>query len=401
MKYTRRRTRQTTTSNNILQDKVTPKKDSIHDEIYNGDLLIEKIFNSKKIKYQDLQILYKEKAPKGRQEAIIFIDVNNILNQLYNPATMENIAMLNNDEAIIISSQLINIAAHYRHYFADRKQMYTTFIYYYSNNVDKIMTSICPSYKSDYYNKRIFDIEGTYNKINRNVLINLKMAETIMKYLPNIYMINTGDIEPSLFPLIYTRYIAENTNDKFPIIYSNDAMAKLLPIYDDSFYVLTHDFKYTKLLNKMDILEEVIGELPKDNIILPEILPLLYSIAGYKKYNIEGIKGQGLKTAYKNINTAISKGELSNILYSDMDILSNDLENIPKYQNHVSTITANMEIFNPYIAVFPSITDDIILNFKHQFKDIMDAESLLQVNRTYYEKFPLQLEELIEGETYE
>ena len=63
MKYTRRRTRQTTTSNNILQDKVTPKKDSIHDEIYNGDLLIEKIFNSKKIKYQDLQVLYKEKAP--------------------------------------------------------------------------------------------------------------------------------------------------------------------------------------------------------------------------------------------------------------------------------------------------------------------------------------------------
>jgi hypothetical protein len=41
---------------------------------------------------------------------------------------------------------------------------------------------------------------------------------------------------------------------------------------------------------------------------------------------------------------------------------------------------------------------DILSSFS--VKDLCDMESLIQINRGYYEKYPLQLEELLIGEDY-
>jgi len=96
--------------------------------------IIEKIFNSKKVPYKVLIPLIKPYISrfniKPMSNVNIFIDVFNVMKQIYNPQTIESFNSLKNSERRLVASHLINMVSHYRHFFASRYQMYTTFYFY-------------------------------------------------------------------------------------------------------------------------------------------------------------------------------------------------------------------------------------------------------------------------------
>src|SRR5690554_790786 len=117
--------------------------------------MLERILNSKKIRYEILNRDLNKYVPKDIEEVNIFIDVWSIINSLYNPNVMETFTSLNVNEKYMISSELLNLAGHYRHYFASRHKKYTNIYYYFSDEKCSAHIEKCDKYKESFYNKRL------------------------------------------------------------------------------------------------------------------------------------------------------------------------------------------------------------------------------------------------------
>jgi hypothetical protein len=369
-----------------------------HDQIYNGDELIEKILNSKKIRYDLLNDLF-DHIPSKYETVTMYIDLLSILNSLYNPNILESITSFDGDKKRLMSSNIINMAAHFRNYFATRKGKYTNIIFYYSLDESKYETEDNCNYRKDYYFKR-FSKSSEFMVMNKLIKDNIELCEIISDYLPHIYFVNTKEINPLLVPYYY---IEQSLDNELNIIYSNDKMNMLSCLSNShDTYLLSASFGKVVLYDKGSLLELYSNSKDYDDSkysINPDLLPLAYAISGHKKYNIDGLKGYGQKKALNLIQRLLDDGVISNIKYNNKKLLIDDLSNDKKLSpEQISIISDNLDIINPSYMFRKLSKADILSSFS--VKDLCDMESLIQINRGYYEKYPLQLEELLIGEDY-
>ena len=161
--------------------------------------LIEKILNGKKLNYESLNKLMKPYIKKKNIQKMtninIFIDFNNIVKQLYNPDILNYLNTLKNEDRFIISSGILNLISHYRHYFASRFCCYTTFYFMYNSKPDKNLIKINPDYKKEFYEKRLNMENQSFGVLNTTIKENIKIIKTFIKYIPHSYFIDSNNIE--------------------------------------------------------------------------------------------------------------------------------------------------------------------------------------------------------------
>ena len=117
---------------------------------------IEKILHSKKLNYQDLTAISDPYLKDNKKETInIFIDLFDVFKHMYSPNLQDEIKTIRSNNKLAILAELINIVAHYRHFFVSRYDKYCTVIMYYSDEKDIFLTSIDNNYKNSFYNKRL------------------------------------------------------------------------------------------------------------------------------------------------------------------------------------------------------------------------------------------------------
>ena len=132
------------------------------------------IINSKKVKYIVLDELIK-KLPVNTEEINLFISIDSLLKSFYNPQVNEKINVLDSDDQYMLSSEIINIAAHYRHYFWSRYQIPTNYFFYYSDKEADYCIRELPTYKSSFYGKRLYN-KVEFRNLNKMINENLKLA---------------------------------------------------------------------------------------------------------------------------------------------------------------------------------------------------------------------------------
>ena len=94
--------------------------------------MIEPLLNMYKIKYTELDKLIQFKSGACLN---IFINLNSILNSFYQPKIAASaLRDLSGKRVLAFSSEIINIIAHYRHYFWKYYKVPTTFYVYYSGD---------------------------------------------------------------------------------------------------------------------------------------------------------------------------------------------------------------------------------------------------------------------------
>lgn len=372
------------------------EKEILQDDIHNGDFVMEKILNSKKIRYEILNDLLP-KFPSSIDTVTIYIDVLSVYNNLYNPRVLEDVSVFNNRDKFILSSSLINMAAHFRNYFATRKQMYTNIVFFYSFQKSKREVSMYPDFKLDYYAKRITN-EDTYRNMNKLFKDNLKLCKIISDYLPHVYFVNTKNVNPFIVPY---HFIKDQLPNEVGIIYSNDKLQMLNCLETGKGTMLmTAGFGDVKLYNELDLIDYYAKKEDMDDVINPQLLPYIYAISGYKKYNITGLKGYGEVKTLKLFQKLIKDGHISNIYYSDSDLFMKDITASGKFNDEqLSIIDRNIKLLNPTL-IYDSISPADMLS-AFETNDLQDIQSLIDINNTYYEFYPLQLEELLIGEEYE
>jgi hypothetical protein len=373
-------------------------------------LLLEKILHAKKLNYQTLVPLIKPYVnPKyidmnGTDTVNIFIDFWDIIKPLYNPQTIETLNTLKVDERFMVSSEIINIIAHYRHFFFSRMKMYTNIIFYYSDKKDNFRTSIFPQYKESFYDKRLNKKHQIFNILNGIIENNVNLIKLFCEYVPHVYFINTGTVEPSLIPYLFisdNSRLNQNIVDKnnVNIIISNEKIHyQDLLLQDKVLQFELRGKEKSRFVTSEDIINILLEKSKKEYnfSILPDMYSLILGLTGYSNYSIPSIKKMGNIKALNFIQNCIDNGILRNTEYNNLELLD-VLEEILGSEN-LSKLKDNMLLLNNSMYKF---NDKDLINIEMQLIDRIDAKSVRYVNDKYFTKYPILLDYVFEGEQYE
>jgi hypothetical protein len=360
--------------------------------------MLEVIMHSKKTKYTVLDQIFKKYVKPDAENINFFIDVESVLKSVYQPKTMEIFNSLNVNEKWLISSEIINLASHYRHYTYSRLGKYSTFYFFHSSEVAKSLVNIYPEYKSEFYGKHIKS-NPNFENINKIVQKNLQASKLICEYLPHVYFINTLELEPNVVPY---HFIKEQEATDMSVVLTNDPVLYQSTLFNPSTIIMTMKGDDSRIIESDDIINELLAKAKKkpEVTIVPDFYTNILAMSGWSKYKIKGLDKYGALRSTQSIIEWVKDGHLSNMRYDDPSVFTEALDVIlPDTKRDI--IERNFNLLD-----IPTIHRNISMKRKIEVLDDaiinrIDAKQLRYMNDRYYNRYPLILEYLMEGESYE
>ena len=342
-------------------------------------------FNMFKIKYSKLDELLNEFTFEKGEEIFIYINIESILKKLSSTiADKENI--INTDKRnLVLTSCIFNLVSHYRYYF-HKKSICSRIFIYGPESID--VNYLNREYNKDYRMKAVIMNTDETSSIAKTYEESVKMIKTILNYIEGVYFITSGIIEPSVVPLIISKYFRTEgnknfliTDDRYDYQYIKEYFIILKPRLDKS--------QLIDAVNVMDILK---AKTKCNNIHNPDInfLPFIISVLGDKYRNIDKIKGLGISRIY----SMISEGLKENIITEDINNI-NSLACLIKeeFQNDFLINYMTTSIFEQYKKI-SDVEEKYILN---QILDKHDGGYLKIVNENHFYEYPLNIIEINTG----
>ena len=342
-------------------------------------------FNMFKIKYSKLDELLQDFTFTKGEEVYIYINLESILKKLSSTiADKENI-INPKKRNIILTSCVFNLISHYRYYF-HKKSVCSRIFVYGPESID--VNYLNREYNKDYRTKAVIMNTEETTSIAKTYEDSIKMIKTILNYIEGVNFITSGIIEPSVVPLVISKYfrteINKNfiiTDDRYDYQYIKEYFIILKPRLDNS--------QLIDIGNVMDILK---AKCKCNNIPNPDInfLPFIISMLGDKYRNIDKIKGLGISRIYSKIHNGLE----SNIITNDIDNI-NSLACLvnEEYQNDFLINYMTTSIFEQYKKL-SDVEEKYILN---QIIDKHDGGYLKIINEDYFNEYPLNIIEINTG----
>lgn len=361
--------------------------------------LIEKSLNSKKIRYEYLEILFSKYKNSFKPENTIniFIDLPSMVKQLYNPENIKGISgIINKKEKYFIASNLLNMIAHYRHFFASRLQCYTNIAFIYNSKIDTTIQKINPNYKKTYYEKRFLFSNPIFSDLNCLLRDNYKIIKIMIDYLPHCYFLDSLSMDSScIFPFIIEQ---DEFKDNLNIIISNDKLlyqntlvgeTLILQPKGDKSNIITSNYIFNDLVGK----NKTIEKNPNYLLINPENILLIESLINHKNNDTIGIRNYGYMKALEFLNKNNIDLNKITISLDIVDVLFKELLS----EEELLIVKDNFKIYNSFYL--SSLYEERLNNLYPIFtKYINDTSELKKVNETFFAKYPLLLDFLFEGE---
>lgn len=361
---------------------------------------IEKILNTKKVRYDYMNELFRKyrKIFTPNSTINIFIDVPSTVKQLYNPENIKGLSgTINKKDKYVIASTLLNMIGHYRHYFATRYQCYTNIVFMYNSKIDsKIKDEIDPNYKKTYYEKRFLLENPIFADLNLILKDNYKVMKSIIDFLPHCYFADSTYRDyRSIFPfMIEQEEFADNLN----IIITTDKLMYQNMLLGDTI-ILQPKGDRTDVLNSNYIISEVAGnsktikENPDYLTLNPENILLIESMINHKDLDTTGIRN----FSYLKAITFLNKHniDINEIIISPKSI--NDIFDGLLIDEEIKTVQNNFKIYNN-IYLSKSYEKDLEIMFLGCNKFIEDYDELRKTNEVLFSKHPLNLDFYFNGE---
>ena len=348
---------------------------------------LEISLHSTKIKYDYLNtalntLIHTDRLLNGKDTVNVYIDLTTVLKKLYH----EELSGLNLMDRYMIISEIINIAAHYRHYFASRLKKYTNIIMYYTDKEAEYCTSINENYNDDYYNKYLRTNE---EKPAIKIIMNsIEMVKAFMEYIPNAYVVNTNNVDPRAF----VRLSIDNcNNDEYNLIITNNILYYDMLGYRTDVSILENKGAYSKNIYKGNWFEELTRKLKKERV-QPDnkLIPVLFSMMNHPKYNITYSGRKGIAAAIDTINEMVLKGTIEPGIEYNAETLKMLTADIPLYDNYRIISSKNL--------VQQSINDINKTNLENQYINRPGIDIVKDTCNKYFRKNEVILEYLYEGE---
>jgi hypothetical protein len=349
------------------------------------------VLNETKIKYEHLDTLLEDKLIDIRfgNDINVIVDLKEVIRKFFRPAILPE--SLNGRSVIEeIASDMINIIGHYRNYFY-KKGKYSTFYFLYSKSECEIMKKKHPDYKKDYYAKYFNDPEELEKiKIIKKVV---EILDKIVNHIPNSSFIDTSMFDE------YTvaKFLLEKTkSNEMNIVLSNDEM--MAQLINKNTFMLNIKGLATKLLDSKNAIS-VFSE--KETALSTNMMSLLLSIAGAKRYNLENVSRVGLIKAVSIVEKLIARNKLSDAEYVDFPFKKEDLNEKERSEkllfDNFESIIRNYSLIKNSEVLYSNTTELSILFNKPPA--VYTWNYFLELNSKVFSAFPLNLEMLLKGET--
>lgn len=335
--------------------------------------MLEMLCNTCKVKFEYMDNLGVYSNIKHHINTKIFINLDMVIKKIFTDDVETEIRSMNkNDAALLILSNIINIAQHYRLYFLQYKQecevyLYRNYPYGTYENMD-----INNRYREDYFFNVYQNIN--YTGIRKAIDKGEEVLEIIIKYIENVYLCNTSSFDSSIIPYIIYRNKSKDCNW---IIVSNDKYDYQYINY--GFSIIHPKGKNSMLINSKNVFSKKIEEFNTG------MMSFILSCIGIKGRNIPNIKkGYGISRITKLISKAIDNHEInSNTDNIDLliSILPDEIQQIA-YDNY-KTIDVNYQ----YELLSESDKLHISLNEVNSF----DRNAMNMINERYFLRYPIMI----------
>lgn len=348
-------------------------------------------FNIMKIKYQMYDQSFDDINLIGPNDSVnVFISFESVLHYLTNIHEIDRKIIGENEFSTIMTSDTLNLAAHYKRFFRDNHLETRVFLYMTDLGSESFSEQkINEDYRSYYLNK--FNSNPKFSMFTDHFLTEVIPDVTkICEFIPNVYFIMTKNIDASVVPLAISKLYPDAKN----VIVTGD-------IYDTSYIFSTnfavHYIRKSPMYSSTswslkgylkEILKREADQETEINLLsnMSMYITMLSSI-GDKARNIDPIRRIGPISVLKYLRSGINDG-----------IITGNTENIELIKNcfpeDVREDLANN--FNQYSIErkYREMTEDNKFDIKNQIIDRFDNNSLLKLNATKFYHHQLMLEEL-------
>jgi hypothetical protein len=347
--------------------------------------VLDLYFNMFKIKYSKLDELLEDFTFSKGEEVYIYISLESILKKLTSTITDKENIILSSKRNIILTSCVFNLISHYRYYF-HKKSVCSKIFVYGPESID--VDYLNREYNKDYRTKLMLMNAEETSSIGKTYKDSVKMIKTILNYIEGVNFITSGILEPSIIPLVISKYFKTEINKNF-LITDDRYDYQYIKNY---FIILKPKMDKSTLIDSLNVMDILKSKTKCKNIPNPDInfLPFIISILGDKYRNIDKIKGMGISRIYNEIN----KGLESNIITNDIENVNSLLCLVNEnFQNDFLINYMTTSIFEQYKKI-SDVEEKYILN---QIIDKYDGGYMKVINENYFNEHPLNIIEINTG----
>lgn len=344
-------------------------------------------FNSRKIKFD---VLHKLLLTYMRRERVykinVFINLDDIFHKLHNPILDRRMSVSNSNTIVQLTSNIINLAAHYREYMMREGWNPKIFLYYTSSTKGPFRNTI---YRESYRNHYIQINSETNQKsphLNMALPGAISLTKSIVQYIEGVYMIDSTFIEPSVLPMAISSMNFADYNfiiTRDPYDYQYVAQDKWMIIYADSeeerSTVITPSniWRFVAEKEKMSVSEYSLD-------YQASLYPFALCINGDSYRGIPRIRKCGWKSILKIIDD-LSKEPVAltsvTLRERTVDKLRGDNKvSLEDINRNLSCTDIQLQFQRLNLSQNPVFNADLMM----QMTDVPDNENLLTVDRIYF-----------------
>lgn len=351
-------------------------------------------FNMLKMRYAYYEeSIFQKKFISPNDKVNVFINVETILKHLSMIVDLDKKILLQKDFNIIMISDMLNLAAHYKRFFKSNGLDTNVFLYQtdLSSTTFK-QTKYNEDFRSYYLikyneNPKFISLSDAYKK---SILPEL---QTYCDFIPNVYFINAKNIEGSLVPYIIARHDVSRKN----FIIGGELF--------DTQYTLLPNFvnhcihKVYGGISRSSTISEYMDEITKKN---PEDVESflntystysmycsLLSAVGDRNRSIDGLSGIGIKTLQKYIEQGL-QNHIINKDTSNPTLIGNIFKDDDIKDDYINNFYCTS-----ILEMYQELDESDNLSIINQCKDRLDNNTLLKLNSTRFYNYNLILESLL------
>lgn len=346
-------------------------------------------FNGYKCRYD---MMNQHMMPIIRSQIVnninVYINLDDLFHVLHNPLINQEFQVCGQDAPKQLISNVLNLLAHYRywcvknHYQCKVYGIYTTTMHAFKNSI------YIPEYRK-YFHQIYEETTASSYFVNLALREALPMLNIITNYIPDVYLIDSKYLEPSMIPLFISEELDHPdwnlmiTRDPYDLQYS----------YRNKWTMISPKGDYSRIIPQSEIWDYVNYKerVYKDPITLRypyELYILARAVVGDKYRSIPRIRKIGWKTLFKYLDEVVEENK-------DADILTLKLKMIEKVKSKsvISNGTFNDNFNSINIDLQKNNMMDIDKSvITSQIIDIIDYENLQELNRTQFMKYPINIQ---------
>ena len=352
---------------------------------------MDSLFHGYMIKYETLdRWMYPLSRSRMIKSLNIFINLDDLLHSFHNPVVNSVFQVSGQDAGIQLVSNVINLIAHYR-YWAVKHNLSVKVFAIFTSSLRSFKNSVyIPKYRARFKMKNTIEYTSCYF-VNMAIRAAIPVIQTIAKYTPNIYLVDSKYLEPSMVPI----YIAEEVSkadwnvlisrDTYDLQYSFKNQWSMLSPKKDFVNIIDREGVWNYAAMRENVYKK--EEYGNIKLLYPfELFILAKSVVGDKWRSIPRLRKIGWKTIYKYLDQLIEENpdaSITTLKFKFIEMLKGI--NVTNQDLYCNIYSLNVDTQKDSML---EIDRSLIYS---QIIDIPDYDNLQEINRTRFMKYPLNL----------